>query len=488
MPGHFLELTSPSPPSICSSPCCSRRASPARSATSSLPNPLLDLLSNSLVLLNVAPHLSVSSVLALSATNSRFHTLLFSSTESFRHLDLSSCKAANAAADISPIDVGGNAWRSERMDEALTEDEFYSGPLLGIFNRLASPRNNNILATVTTLILDGLTVPADLVREIISEDRFHVRLLSIRDAKHLNERKLRQMLRYAVRPGRPEGTPRLKGLYFFGHATPKRQQYLAPAPIIGAWPSRTSRSGGGGGGVMHSPGAQLGAEWNAKSAAELERDAQGEKWYAGAGRVLNKSQRQPSEWAEWAELLVACEGIIAFDAVLCRGPRHDVSTAVPAGGPVSPPGATVMQGYLPPAVATVALKGCESCGGCPEMPARFGECTPSQLPILAPVPLHVSTVRAAQIPAHLATPDPESGAVEMPRFIARCEECLRARWCERCNIWWDEGCYTAPAIGAASAPRNSEGNSIKVHMGLCVQNCLVNDVLMGGAGEGGMWG
>lgn len=487
MPGQFLELTSPSPPPTCSSPCCSRRASPVRSIASTLPNPLLDLLSNSLILLNVAPHLPVSSVLALSSTNSRFHSLVFNSTESFRHLDLSCCKAANAAADISPIDVGGNAWRSERMDEALTEDEFYSGPLLGIFNRLASPRNNNILATVTTLILDGLTVPADLVREIIAEDRFHVRILSIRDAKHLNERKLRQMLRYSVRPGRPEGTPRLKGLYIFGHASPKRQ---LPAPSRAvrslqhstqtSWPS-SSR-----GGVMHSPGAQLGAEWNAKSAAELERDAQGEKWYAGAGRVLTRAQRQPGDWAEWAELLEACEGIIAFDAVLCRGPRHDVSVAVPVGGPVSTPGA-VMQGYLPPAIATVALKGCENCGSCPEEPAQFGHCSPSRLPLLFPVPLHVSTVRAAQIPAHLATINHESGEWEMPRFIARCEECLRGRWCERCNVWWDESCYAAPSA-MSSGPRNTDSNSIKVHMGLCVQNCLVGDVLMSGMGEGGMWG
>ncbi|KAF2097535.1 hypothetical protein NA57DRAFT_41132 [Rhizodiscina lignyota] len=434
MPGQFLELTAPSPPSTCSSPCCSRRSSPARPAP--LPIPLLDLLSNSLILHHTAPHVPVASLFALARTNSRFHTLLFSSPDTLRYLDLSTCKSANAAADIAPIDIGGNAWRSQRMDEALTEDEFYSGPLLGIFNRLASPRNNNILATVSTLILDGLTVPTDLVREIIAEDRFNVRILSIREVKHLNERKLRQLLRYAVRPGRPEGTPRLKGLYVFGPKDAKppppvlldrsatSSQYQTP------WPTQSSSNS-----VMRAQGAQLGAEWNARSAAALEQ-GQGEKWYSGSGRVLKKARHKATEWAEWAELIAACEGIIAFDAVLCRGPRHDVSMTVTAGGPVAAPGQAATQGYLPPAIATVSLKGCAECGDCVEGGAVFGECRRSEIPLLAPVPLHASTVRAAQIPS--------TGVSEAPRFIARCEDCLRSRWCERCNVWWDESCYAAP--------------------------------------------
>lgn len=453
MPSKFLELTSPLPPSTCTSPCCSRRASPARSANSELPNPLLELLSNSLVLLQTAPYIPISSLLALSSANRRFRNLLLNSSEAFRHLDLSSCKKADAAPDARPIDIGGTSWRSERMDEALTEDEFYSGPLLGIFNRLASPRNNNILATVTTLVLDGLTVPADLVREIVAEDKFHVRILSIRDVKHLNEEKLRQVLKYAVRPGRPEGTPRLKGMYVFGPKDAKpapaalaqvaaRDQSQPRNQTHAAWPSQGLNQG-----AIHTTGAQLGAELNARSAAVLAHESCSEKWYCGAGRVpgmFRPGRGSVKEWAEWAELLVACEGIIAFDAVLCRGPRHNMSASA-AGG------ASALQGYLPPAIAKISLKGCVECGSVPEAPAEFGKCDPSRLPLLAPVPMHSSTVRAAQNPGFLGIAHNET-----PQYIARCVECLRSRWCDRCNAWWDEDCYAT-------------GDITKVFTGFCVQ-------------------
>ena len=108
MPGQFLELTGPSSPQSCTSPCCSQRNSPARDT--SLPIPLLDLLSISLILHHTAPYLPVSALFALARTNSRFQNLLLSSPETFRHLDLSTCTSANAAADIAPIDIGGNAW------------------------------------------------------------------------------------------------------------------------------------------------------------------------------------------------------------------------------------------------------------------------------------------------------------------------------------------------------------------------------------------
>ncbi|PSK55891.1 hypothetical protein B9Z65_4769 [Elsinoe australis] len=76
---------------------------------------------------------------------------------------------------------------------------------------MAKP-NSNILRFVQVLILDGLSVPADLVGEIVGEDRFNVKLLSLRKCEHLNERKLCQVLKYAVRPGRRDGTPKLKAL------------------------------------------------------------------------------------------------------------------------------------------------------------------------------------------------------------------------------------------------------------------------------------
>ena len=172
---------------------------------------LADLLSNSLVLRQTAPYLPVASIFALAATSKSLHHLVHESPDVFRYLDLSTVKSA--IVPYAPLDSGGVSWRAERMDESLTEDEFYSGPIRGIFSKL---QRRNVLRSVQTLVLDGLSVPADLVRDIIAEDTFNVRILSIRECKHLNERKLQQVLRYAVRPSRPAGTPKIKGIYFFG--------------------------------------------------------------------------------------------------------------------------------------------------------------------------------------------------------------------------------------------------------------------------------
>jgi hypothetical protein len=413
-----------------------------------MPTTLLDLLSNSIVLRQTAPYLPVSSLLKLASANKTFNALfLCQSPETFRYLDLSTVKSA--AIDGSPIDSGGVSWRSKRMDEALTEDEFYSGPLRGIMSRLA---RQNILENVSTMILDGLSVPADVVREIIAEDRFNVRILSIREAKHLNERKLMQVLNYAVRPTRPAGTPRLKGLYVFGPMDPRP---APPEPAIGRRRSPTRYPDSPPSGVMTALGATLGAEWNRKSQEALSSDLckTEDKWYQASGRMV---KRTPI--SGWAETLQACEGIIHFDAVLCRGPRHDA----------------LHHSYLPPTVATVALgpDGCAKCGTSPEGCARFGQSPSHHLPLLSPPPLHASSSRAAQLPRSKDGSGP-------PPLYARCADCLKQRWCERCHKWWDESCYTP---GTRTAMQNQEllqdwqmaehehrEDDIKVHMDLCVK-------------------
>src|SRR5579871_1043850 len=154
--------------------------STARIQGTSISNPhnppnLLSLLTTSLVLRQTAPYLSVSAIYALATTCKAFHHLVFTSPEFFRYLDLSPIKAA--MIDMPPIDTGGINWRAERMDEALTEDEFYSGPIRGIFSNLA---RRDVLRSVNTMVLDGLAVPADVVREIVIEERYNVRILSIR--------------------------------------------------------------------------------------------------------------------------------------------------------------------------------------------------------------------------------------------------------------------------------------------------------------------
>ncbi|TKA28425.1 hypothetical protein B0A50_03892 [Salinomyces thailandicus] len=242
-----------------------------------LPPTLLDLLYNSIILRQTAPYVSIKSLLALSATSQALREIITTSPDVWRHLDLTNIAAAKI--DSSPIDVGGVTWRAERMDESLTEDDFYAGPLRGIFGRL---HRKQLLKHVQTLILDGLSVPADLVREIVADDRFNVRILSLREAKNLNETKLQQILRYAVRPTRREGTPKLKALYFFGSKDSSRvlinqQQRLEGSQALG---------------VMASEGAQIGAEWNHRSSSALDATLSDDetKWYFPSGRALKRPQ------------------------------------------------------------------------------------------------------------------------------------------------------------------------------------------------------
>lgn len=229
-----------------------------------MPLNIVDLLSNSIILRQTAPYLPVSSLHALSSTSKLIRQTVTQSPEATRYLDLSTIKIASF--DSSPIDTGGISWRSQRMDEALTEDEFYSGPLRGIMSRLL---RQNVLGNVSTMVLDGLTVPAEIIREFIAEDKYNVRMLSIREAKHLNEGKLRQALKYAVRPSRPAGTPKLRGLYIFG---PMEARPGPSEPDIGRRRSPTRYPDSSPAGVMNALGAQLGAEWNKKSQEALRKD------------------------------------------------------------------------------------------------------------------------------------------------------------------------------------------------------------------------
>ncbi len=428
---------------------------------------LQHILTNSVILRQTAPYIPIKSLLALGGSCKALREVILTQSESWRYLDLS--RIRSALIDSSPIDVGGVSWRAERMDEALTEDDFYAGPLRGIFSRL---HRGGMLRNVQTMVLDGLSVPADLVRDIVCGDRYNVKILSIREAKHLNETKLQQVLRYVVRPTRAEGTPKLRALYFFGPKDPT-------TTLIA---SQQRLEGSSGLGVLSSPGAQIGAEWNARSSSTLTTALSSEetKWYSATGRALRKPQY------EWPDTINVCQGLIAFDAVLCRGPRHDIRKVA-------------SKDFLQSAIATIALgpAGCEDCGSSPEEPAVFGMSDEAALPLIGPAPTHSSTVRAAQHP-QLRNPDGS-----MPKLYLRCEDCLRGRWCERCNRWWCEDCYAEPVSrihqqtdkapndlqrnGWLNGPGGKIGTAVKVYTKLCVEHCLVSE-MMSGAGSNGMWG
>lgn len=410
-----------------------------RTTLDDFPISLLQLLSNTLVLNQTTPHLPASSLLALGSTSKTFRDLVHNTPNVFRYLDLT--KIGNAQFNIPAIDQGGEVWRNVQLDENVTEDDFYGGPLTYIFNTL---NRRGILQDVQTLVLDGLSVPAGLVSEIITQRQYNVRILSIRGVSHLNERKLQQVLKDAVQSSRPLNTPKLQALYVFGPKevapTPRVQQHvnryppgIAPIDTIPLY------------GVIHSRGAQIGAQWNDKPqdtlAHEIVRDC--DKWYSGGGKVIAKP---PS--IEWAHTIAACRSIISFDAVLCRGPRH-IATPGKHGSTSHAMRYEGHNAYLEPRVATHSMRRCHACGTAPEMFSKFGVSPIHEFPLLAPPPLHASTVKAAKTPS-ISSPS---------SLLVRCVDCLRGRFCESCHIWWCENCYEVPSHAyAPGSPQSWEGS------------------------------
>lgn len=383
-------------------------------AFSAFSTSLLDLLSNTLVLYQTIPYLPISAILNVAATSRSFRHLLHSTPGVFRHLDLTQVTAAQF--DIDGIDHGGEVWRNVQVDENLTEDDFYSGPLRGIFSSL---KRRNILQHVSTLVLDGLSVTSEFLNDILVDPSSRIRILSIREVKNLNERKLMQTLRYACRPSRPDDMPRLKALYYFGKrdAAP----LLATPPAAQATPARPYR------------GANISAGWNHKSQHALKEsiEEEGEDWYSRKGRIISKRIADG-----WAETLLDCREMLHFDTVLCTGPRHQNS---PAFGKVHITPVTA-NGGSPWGVATFAVGGCASCGSAPEGFTTYGESRQEDLPLLSPVPLHSSSVKSACRPGPVA-----SDANHRHEFVPRCLECIRERYCFSCNQWWCESCYEVPS-------------------------------------------
>lgn len=234
-----------------------------------------------------------------------------------------------------------------------------------------------------TLILDGLSVTADLCHDIINDSRFNVRILSIRGVRNLNHGKLRGSLQYACRPSR-ERDPSLKGLYLFG----RMDDDAAPAE------DQTGK---------------------AQTSSDGWWDRKGPQW-------------QRSIPHEWVNCLVACRGIIAFDAVLCEGPRH-CNSPVPNDHNAGPD------------IALYSLSGCEGCGKAPEGMTTASSSTPANLPLLTPPPITSSSLRAATTPSR-----------SNQTFVPRCAECVRERYCHCCNKWWCESCYKLPSQAPEQEP------------------------------------
>ncbi|KAL8913922.1 MAG: hypothetical protein Q9171_001307 [Xanthocarpia ochracea] len=369
---------------------------------------LLDLLRNHLILSRIVPFVPPSDLVSLAATCPSIYSLVFitHSSYTFRHLDLSNLDFAFVFPSCRYMNSDGYN---------------LAAPLQSTFYVL---KKRAVLQYVITLILDGVAVPAAVLREILCDDAFNVRVLSIRDVKELDKEQLMQILRYLVRPSRPKDSPKLKGLYYF---TRRESEGRVTSPD------------------KYHPGQYHVSDPNLPVP---------KTWINGGGSLFSTDE---IAMKAWIQLIEACRDLIAFDVVVCHhAPGSDA----------------------PPELASVALgiNGCHNCHSTLEAPRIFGQTPTHDLPLLSPPPLFASTVKAAQSPA----------PGESHRFYARCTQCLDDRWCYRCNAWWCENCCTPPAKAGELSPKLVSG--IKINAGLCIQTWLVQDLYsrFGESGEAGM--
>lgn len=414
----------------------------------SLPSSLLDLLSNDLILRHTSPYIGIKCLVSLAAASKAYQSLIYNTPQVFQHVNLYGTKTLMGTAKNVSLD-----------DQKL--DELYAQTLRTIFTML---ENRNVIQDVRTLVLDELFVPTAIFQDILCNDRYQIRLLSLLCVNSLGIDDVLQTLRHLIRPSRPKGTPKLRGLYIFGQ--PSRTQ------VIHNFTEVINRSEAIG--ITNSMGAQLGAGNHIDYDLDDFRKLLGDDPYSASpyGAPGTSYLRGGNLLAsEWPEILEACAGLISFDAVLCRHNRERVPDSRPR-------------------LATVRLTGCESCSTCPEGPAYpqgIGTSSPADhLPLLLPPPLHSSKVEVAQ--------RIDTNGQPYPPLILRCRDCLKDRWCERCNAWWCESCYSIPknrartkGDPASNVPSPASNADIKVHNRLCVSNCLM-DELLNGVGEGGMWG
>jgi hypothetical protein len=349
------------------------------------------------------------------------------------------------------------------------------------------------------------SVTNDLVSDLV-QSTYNIRLLSIRQCPNINSSKLQQLLRYLCRPSRPEGTPRLQGLYIFGQPKSQNPHDSMLGPDVTANVVT---------GVLGSQGAQLGAAPGTRYTAS---PGSVDPWYWTSNQVITPPRRL--QGTAWEETLQVCQGVISFDAVLCTHMHADMA-------PVLHEASRDFLNEKPgiPPLATVALGpgGCAGCGRPPHGAPVWGESDLHEFPLLWPPPTSGKLVDAVRPPPRRTA----DGKLLPQRLIVSCPWCLTNRHCESCARWWCADCYNPKKskkltdlerlgeAGLSYVPTWEElsgggdnnddgtlttgsepllegeggggGDNIKVFNGLCTENCLVGE-WMAGAGGGGMWG
>lgn len=425
-----------------------------------LPPTLLTVLSNTLVWDATLPYLPLSAILRIAAVSKAFNRLIFKTPRVFRYLDLSRCRGAYVAPPVKRTEPVGQNWRANRIEKNLAEKERYGGALRGICKYLS---RKGVMKDVHSLVLNGVgSVTLDVLSDILLSDQYNVRLLSVVGCQNLNGRMFQQLLHFLCRPSRPEGTPRLKGVYVFGTSetavAPKKQGHVL-----------TSRKAG----VTALPGAQPGAASSSVSSPTSSTGTNSNPWFSRSGLVIPPTL---ADSGTWEETLRVCSGIIAFDAVLCTHMHREMA----------PYRADAMRSYLTSAtpIATYALgpDGCAGCGRVPEGAPIWGQADLTAFPLVSPP--HFSGALSDAV-----RPIPIS-ASEQQTLVVSCVWCLSDRYCQSCHRYWCGRCYDPnrgrKIVAGVLTHDDDGGRNIKVYNRLCTQFCAFGEDLA--AGNGAMWG
>ncbi|MCJ1310759.1 hypothetical protein MMC25_004425 [Agyrium rufum] len=452
---------------------------------------LWDVLSNHLILRQIAPYIPVVSLLSLASTSKFYQKLVYDTPGVFSYLDLSRIREVD-----NPLCEGFSY--QENLARCYAE-----GPFRQIFAFLDS---KGVLQDVKTLILDTLNVEALVVHEVLcartkscsyephigmsmldSVPR-NVRILSIRDCQNIPHQRMWILIEEFLRHVDLNDPNRVQAIYYHGvkdPLTPDGVRIRGSCNGNSKEADTVASANYARGGVTANLGAQLGTQYYHSSSLTggQDRFPDPDEWYRTGRTVPTDYSETPS----MRSVLEAARGKIYFDAVPCPAPRHIQNV----------PGLDVTMLRKPIATYAIGPVGCVECGTMPEGPRmlegwngetvhqnrhgnqsghRSGKKAPHpDLPLLSPPPLHTTSIWAAQ---QILGSDGQS-TVGMP-FHARCALCLLDRWCERCHRFWCEDCLSPEAIAFGVG-------SIKVHFGLCVEQCLVGE-MYSGSGEGGMWG
>ena len=249
---------------------------------------------------------------------------------------------------------------------------------------ISSQQGLRLLTYARILILDHQAITADFLREVLLSGHYQVRILSIIGRTCLGYDEFSSITKLLSHHAELiPASQRLRGIYFFEYITTVQ-------------PSSKYSDGDG----------------MSELSAGTEQDFYTEQDLFTAPRNVASSGLDE----EAAAQISASQGHLMFNAVLCRGPRHDFQHPKSIGHRIA--------GYI------IGPQGCSNCGTLPEGPASDLQ---THFPLISPPPFYGFSVETATQPPYGADGKPL-------RFFARCKQCADRAFCTSCGKFFCEDC------------------------------------------------